>query len=284
MPTTAFGDAALGRSPGEIGRTRRTVGSRALPSGRAALGGLLITVAALGAFLAATQLGKGRGVTFFVARRDLPAGSTLVADDITTQTATLPPDLIGQVFSQRDQLLRATLKGPLQRGEIFQPGNVIAGAKNGPATRQVPVSVESASAGGGLLQQFDTADVIATFGNGDESFTRLVATNLPVVFVSRSNDKLGSTTGRTTVIFAIDDPRLALQVADANARGKLLLVRTTGAAPASRSVLESTIDAATAKTLSLQHPDATTTTAGPSTSLAKTGATSPANTGAGNGR
>ena len=251
MAEPAFGDTptrltTLGRLPGDLrtdGRrtARRTVANRALPSGRAALGALLVTVSALGAFLIATRVGRGRGVTVLVARRDLAAGATLRPDDLATQTATLPPDLLGQVFTDQRQLRDVTLKGPLQRGEIFQPGNLIAGKKGGPDSRQVPLTIEAAAAAGGLLGPFDTVDVIATFGTGTAAITRMVATNLHVVYVSRAAERLGSATGKTTVVFAVDDPRQAIELVAANATGQVVLVRTTGAAAASADVLSKNV-------------------------------------------
>src|SRR5688500_3163670 len=63
---------------------------RPLPGGRALLGGFLVAVAIVGTFTAYTRSTVTATVDYVVAARDIDAGATLRASDLTVRAMTLP--------------------------------------------------------------------------------------------------------------------------------------------------------------------------------------------------
>src|SRR5437870_3424343 len=72
---------------------------RNLPSGRAVVGGFLVAVAALGAFVAARGTGGGPSQHYVVLTHDVIAGTTLRATDLRTVAVDLPADMAGRAFT-----------------------------------------------------------------------------------------------------------------------------------------------------------------------------------------
>ena len=209
---------------------------RSLPSGRAALGGLLVTIAALGTLLAygsAHSAPKGR---FLVATRDVAAGAPLGRSDVRVARFDLPPDLAERVAdaSAQSQFTDLVTLAPIRAGEPILRANLIR--KSGGATsREMSVSLDSAQAAGGHLQIADRVDVLATFGSGTDARTELVAADLPIVRLDRADGSITSSRAAMTITLAFDDPALELSMAQAIAVGKVQLVRTTGAAARSQA-------------------------------------------------
>src|SRR4051812_20047222 len=81
---------------------RPMVRRRSLPSGRAVTGGLLIALAALGAFVAARGTSAGPSHRYVVAAHDIVAGTTLEADDLRSEPVDLPEGLAGRAFGNTD--------------------------------------------------------------------------------------------------------------------------------------------------------------------------------------
>ena len=208
---------------------KRQVLQRSLPSGRAALGAFFVTAAALGAFLVASQAGRTQQISYLVAKRDLEAGTTLGDGDVKTMRGDVPPDLISTLIVDPKRLANATLRGRVLQGELFQPGNLVAANPGLKRARLVPVTVDAAAAAGGMLAEMHTADVYATTGSNDKSTTELVATKLLVVRIGQPGEKLGTSTGKVTVVFSIEDPALALRLISATATAQVKLVDSTGA-------------------------------------------------------
>src|SRR2546421_9053198 len=77
---------ATGNSDAQRLLTRR----RNLPSGRAVVGGFLVAIAALGAFVAARDTGGGPSHHYGVAAHDVIAGTTLKSTDLRTEAVDLP--------------------------------------------------------------------------------------------------------------------------------------------------------------------------------------------------
>src|SRR5688500_9557620 len=167
--TAAPTERAEVRNPGGAGS--RPLRRRAsLPTGRAVVGGFLVALAALGVFVAYSRAAAGPSTSYVVARHDIPVGSRLTADDLTT----LPMELPGVVaanaaFTREAKVVGATTVGPIRRGELVQAGDVVQ-KRSAADELEVSFSIAASRAIGGTLRPGDRIDVLATFGSGADTY------------------------------------------------------------------------------------------------------------------
>lgn len=199
---------------------------RGLPGGRAVVGGLLVTVAAVGIFAAVSGAGRGTDTTYVVAARDLEPGQEITAGDLELTAVALPDALQGRVFSRPGDVVGAIAVGPLSEGELVQAGGLADGADA--AVPTFSLALPQADANAGDLQRGDVVQVVATYGGDTSGTTDTLAEVAQVVSVS---------TGEATVANA-DEVLLRLAVESADERaaivnatvtGRIALIRITGA-------------------------------------------------------
>ena len=211
-----------GPAPRLVRRRRASLNPRAL------LGGLLVTVAAVGLFAAYTQAGVDHRVGYVVAAHDLVPGEKIGAADLTTRRMVLPPDLAGS-FAFRDpaRLNGAVMVAPLRAGELLQATDVLAAAA-APAFQEVSISVDPSRAVGGSLQPGETVAVVATYGTGAQAVTEVV---VPLALVVSANDSSGAFGSRSaeTVTLGLASASDVLAVTNAADAGQVELVRTQSA-------------------------------------------------------
>jgi Flp pilus assembly protein CpaB len=202
-----------------LGRRRPSLNARAL------LGGLLITVSAVGLFAAYTQAGADHRIAYVVAGHDLVPGERLDAGDLTTRRMELPADMAG-TFAFRDpaRLDGAVMVAPLRAGELVQASDVVAAA-GAPDVQEVSFSVDPARAVGGALQPGETVAVVATYGTGAQAVTEVVVPLAQVVSVGAGGGAFGSRTTET-VTLGVADAADVLAVTNAVDAGQVELVRT----------------------------------------------------------
>ncbi|MXW62871.1 MAG: hypothetical protein F4003_13985 [Acidimicrobiaceae bacterium] len=80
------------------GAKRSIVSRRSLPNGRAVVGALLVTVAAVGAFVFANGGDNGPTTSYLVLVRDIDAGDSINAADLSFEPMTLSPQLAEIAF------------------------------------------------------------------------------------------------------------------------------------------------------------------------------------------
>ena len=216
-----------GRGPAATGG--RTLTRRSpLPTGRAVVGGFLVALAALGIFAAYSSAAAGPTTTYVVARRDIPIGTRLSADDLTSLPMDLPEVVASEAaFSSEAPLVGATTIGPIRRGELLQAGDVV---KKRSAAGELEVSFEIASsrALAGTLRPGERVDVLATFGAGAETYTVTVVRQARVL--ETGPQRGGVVDGDTDVIsLALPTADDAMALTHAVNAGKVTLVRSTGA-------------------------------------------------------
>ena len=210
-------------APARVVRRRR-----GLPGSRAVVGGLLVAAAAVGLFAAATRSAGGPTHSYVVARADLAAGTRLQASDLELVPMELAPAVRGRVFDSAQPLVGATLVSPLGAGELVQSSAVVA-RKADSASRELSFILERGRVGTGI-KQGERADLLATYGTGNDAFTTVVVRQALLVAIERPRSATGDG-GPTTVTVAVDDPGDALALAHALQLGKVTLVRSTGAPP-----------------------------------------------------
>jgi Flp pilus assembly protein CpaB len=222
------------RSAAEVGtdgadRPARTVRRRrGLPGSRAVVGGLLVAAAAVGLFAAATTSGGGARRSYVVASHDLAAGTRLQASDLELAAMDLGPASRARAFDTTQPLLGATLVAPLGTGELVQSSTVVA-RRGDTASRELTFTLERGRVSAGI-KQGERADLLATYGTGNEAYTVVVVRQAVLVAIERPRTSSGEN-GPATVTVAVDDPADAVALAHAIQLGKITLVRATGAPP-----------------------------------------------------
>lgn len=93
------------------GVQRSIVSRRSLPNGRALVGALLVTIAAVGAFVFSTRGESGPGNEYLVLLRDVDAGSAVNVADLAYEPMTLSPQLADIAFSSTRTDTAAQLDG-----------------------------------------------------------------------------------------------------------------------------------------------------------------------------
>lgn len=198
-----------------------------LPTGRAVVGGFLVALAALGIFAAYSSATAGPTTTYVVARRDIPIGTRLSADDLTALPMELPEVVAERAaFANEGPLVGATTVGPVRRGELVQAGDVVK-KRSGAGELEVSFELESSRALAGTLRPGERVDVLATFGAGGDTYTVTVVRQARVL--ETGSDKGGLAGGDTDVIsLAVVTADEAMALTHAINAGKVTLVRSTG--------------------------------------------------------
>ena len=221
--------AAPDRSTDEAERPARTVRRRrGLPGSRAVVGGLLVAAAAVGLFASASRSGEGPTHSYVVARQDLPVGSRLQVSDLELASMELAPALRSRVFESTQPLVGATLLAPMGAGELVQSGAVVA-RRGDTSSRELSFTLDRGRVALGI-KQGERADLLATYGTGNDAFTVVVVRQALLVVIERPRTSVGDA-GPTTLTVAVDDPADAMALAHAIQLSKITLVRATGAPP-----------------------------------------------------
>jgi Flp pilus assembly protein CpaB len=201
---------------------------RPLPSGRAVVGGLLVTLAAVGAYAAAGTVDDHPSSAYAVVTADVAAGAQLDAGDLDLVPLDLPAAQRRVSFTDLGVLDGATALGPLGAGQLVQSSDV-AKPFGGPGLASISMPVEPARALNGDLQRGDRVDVIVTTDAGAAPATTTVTTAAVVVDVVAPDQGLG-VSGEVAVTLAVPPEDLEA-LAQAGATGTVTLARTTGVAP-----------------------------------------------------
>jgi hypothetical protein len=212
MAASADGPSATTTSPAT---TMRSIASRrGLPNGRALVGALLVTVAAVGTYTIATGGDEGPDTSYLVLVDDVHAGETIELTDLSSPAMALTADVAATAERDPSSVAGATALHLLRAGTILDSrsiaraavveGTPIAGAHE--LTLPVPRDEDA------LVLRFD--DDPAGIGGGDDARLTLAVPDpdLVVDATLRSYDSI-------TVVLtsrAIDDryPDRSAPVAD----------------------------------------------------------------------
>ena len=208
--------------------TRVLTRRRRLPSSRAVVGGFLVALAALAAFVAAQGTGDGPSHRYVVAARDLIAGSTLRADDLRTEAVDLPSAMAGRAFTDPSTLIGRVTTTALASGELVQASSVVSGEAADPRF-QLSIPVERSRALDGLLVAGESVDLLVTYGTGDNATTFVVVRGADVLRVDHGQRGTLTADNDTVILIAVSTPDDALAVTHAAQAGEITVVRATAA-------------------------------------------------------
>lgn len=222
MRTAADGGGHDGEGTSEQRRTRRrTLRHVSLPGGRALLGGLLVALSAVG--LVATQRGVDEpvGAKVLIARRSIPAGSTIVSRDLGWVSMSLYDGTARHAFRSPRQLVGRSAAVPIAADELISSAML---APKGPTTgRRVSIELTSASALGGSLHPGDRVDVVAS---GDAAASTAVIARDALVAAAPGGESEGGIGGNdhVRVTLVVADETTAVALLDAAASSKVALI------------------------------------------------------------
>ena len=197
---------------------------RALPGGRAVVGGFLVALAAVGIF-AAYAGAQRRGVQRYVlAAHDLAVGARLKAGDTTLVAIDLPEQSRAHAYRSAAAVEGSLVIGPVAKGELIQPGSVLAAGRT-PPFRELTVSVDGAQARG--LSEGDSVDILVTTGSAEATHTDVVVGGARVLRIGDRSGGIGGD-GKPPVTFALQTFDDVARVLEASHVGALTLVRANG--------------------------------------------------------
>jgi hypothetical protein len=213
---------------GSIGRRRAWPGSRAI------VGGLLVTVAAVGVFAAYTGADPRADHRYVVAATDLDVGRRLDAGDLALLAIDLPDAVAGRTFASLDDLQGAIVLAPLGSGELVQASAVLLDEPGSPgdvdrvAAHELSLAVERDRAANGDLRRGEWVDVLATYGSSDTATTLAVVRQATVRSVVEGATAIGST-GTLVLTLAVPSAGDVMALAHAARAGEVTIVRSTRA-------------------------------------------------------
>ena len=200
---------------------------RRLPTGRAVLGGLLVTLAVLGVLLA-TRLGND--ATFqdvVLAREDLAPGTVIEPQHIAQIRLRLD-ESADWVISDPESIYGSVLLGPVGRLEFVQNSNVAEGTPDSVPSGLAEVSIEIAPGRApATLAPGELVTILATFDDEDPAVTRLIADR--VVVLSFNNEDGDFSLSSTVLRLGIADGEVARDIITASLTGDVSIIGVTGA-------------------------------------------------------
>lgn len=169
--------------------------------------------------------------SYVVAAKPISAGERLSARDFRTEPMRLPIALSGRfTFASTAALAGTVAVVPLGPGELVQAGDVVS--SSAPGARIVSFPVDPARALNGALAYGDRVDVLATYGSGTSATTYPVVRSAKVLALSNPSGGVFGSGSSMVVTLAVHSPSSLLALAQAVNAAQVLLVRTTGDAPA----------------------------------------------------
>ena len=193
---------------------------RALPGGRAVLGGVLMAVAVVGVFVAYDQAGRTTNGSIVVAARGIRLGEVLEPSDLRAVRGELPTGAAG--FAEIEALVGHVALGPIGEGEVVQPGSVTDDAGSA-SVHEVAITLPGRQIAVGRLKPGDRVDVFVTY---DERTTSVVR-GAPVVQIDAEDAASLTSDREITLVVAVPDGQAVAALVHALRTGDVTVVRST---------------------------------------------------------
>jgi Flp pilus assembly protein CpaB len=196
------------------------------PNSRAIIGGLLVSTAALAAFLAASGASGSPQQSVVVSRRALAVGERLDSSTLATTTVDTRTAESLRAFPSVDALAGAVALAPIGEGELVQRSAVLTGGPTEP-TRQFSFPVDRERALNGDLRAGERVDVLATYGSGSDATTTVLARDANVIRVTDAKTGSLGSSGKLIVTLALTSPDQLLDAVHAAQVASITVVRST---------------------------------------------------------
>lgn len=210
--------------PGEAEQRagRAIVRRPGLPGGRAAVGGLLITVAALGVFLAYQRAEQGPTTRVVVAAREIRVGAVIEEDDLQVVVADLPASAKGSAFSTSSAVIGRVALGPIAAGEIVQAGSITVDRAPAQAN-EIAITLPRAQIAVGRLQAGDRVDIFVTYAERTTSVVR----GATVVLIGSERDRSLTSDRELSIVVSVPSADAVAALVHALRTGDVTVVRST---------------------------------------------------------
>jgi Flp pilus assembly protein CpaB len=207
----------------------RTVGPRRgrLPSSRALVGALLVTLAAVGLFAVYLAAGSGPSTRYAVAATAVVPGTELAADDVELVSVDLPGELADRAFTDVDELVGMVTVAPIDAGELVQRSAVAADPRPDQGGYTMSFAIETDRAAGGRLEPGQRVAILVTYTGAQEAITEVVAEDAVVVSFDRAGDAALDALDETVLTVRLPDSANPLAVAHAARVGEITIVDPT---------------------------------------------------------
>lgn len=225
-----------GAEPGAQARPHRSIGRRGgLPSGRAVVGALLVTLAVVGLFASYRRSQDDTGSPYVIVASTVPAGAVITDADLAIRALDLG-ELAGRTFTTKAAVVGSVAVQTLVPGQLLQEANVLPAspgtdpeADSGSAGFEISFSLDRSRALDGRLVPGEVVDVLATINTSGQSCTTVVAPKARVVRIGRGDGEVLTNRTDFSVTLAIDDADSVLGVAYAVDESDVTIVRSTRA-------------------------------------------------------
>lgn len=220
---------------GATARPSRSITRRSgLPTGRAVVGALLVTLSVVGLFVAYRQAREGPDTAYVVLRERVDAGDRITASDLTTRLMELDPEVAALATGDIDGAVGSIALETLLPGQLLQPQAILAPGVGEESTDEIfefSFSVERSRVLAGNIRRGDRADIVATISEGGTACTSVVARDVRVVDIDdgSSSDVISSGNNRLTVTLALEEPQQVLAAIFAVDEADVTIVRSTRA-------------------------------------------------------
>lgn len=216
--------AVTGARPAEREvRAPRVIDRRpGLPGGRAALGALLIAIAAVGVFVAYQGAGEGPADRVVVAAREIHVGRVIEADDLRVVLADLPSGMRSVTFASTSAVVGHVALGPIGAGEMVQASGVTT-ERSQSGANEVAIALPRNQLAVGHLREGDRVDIFVTYKEG----TRSVVRGAEVVLIGSEHDRSLTSDREISIVVAVPSGDVVAALVHAMRTGDVTVVRST---------------------------------------------------------
>lgn len=188
---TMTNSSADGRSVPDTDVSRRRVRrARSLPGGRAVVGALLVTAAAVATFATHLSATAEPTTSYLVAIDAVEPGTRFgngdelreVFGSVNVELAS-PIDERAILVEELDTLIGRVLIAPLSRGDLVTRTVVVDDGGVAPA-QTLSFALPRNAAVGGTLRPGERIDVLATYGGGDSAYTAYIVRGVPLLRIT----------------------------------------------------------------------------------------------------
>lgn len=218
-------------SPERAIRPGHTISRRVgLPTGRAVVGALLVTLAVVGLFAAFRRSQADTASPYVVVARTVPAGQVIAEGDLAIRSLDIG-ELSDRTFTATQAAVGAVAIQTLLPGQLLQQGNVLPpGTDGSPTPFELSFAVDKSRALNGSLAPGEVIDVVATLDAGGTSCSFVVVPRARVVAVRGGGDSdVLTTNGSITVTVSVDETADVLGLIHAVDEADVTVVRSTRA-------------------------------------------------------
>jgi Flp pilus assembly protein CpaB len=201
-----------------------------LPTGRAVVGALLVTLAVVGLFTTYRRAQADNTTAYVVVAQPIQAGAVINADDVTTRLLELAPDIGRRTHTNPSSVIGSTAIQSLTPGQLVQEATILQpGSAASPQSRTVEVSfaIDRSRALNGQLLPGEVVDIVATIDRDGEACSGVVAPLARVVSVRGGSDEVISTSNSITVTVALEADQSVLGVIYSADEAEVTLIRST---------------------------------------------------------